>query len=53
MRTYNFMVTLIDAGLPYPNIESATKDADEWAAELANLHICTVYEVRVEEDIND
>jgi hypothetical protein len=50
MKLYTFELTLTDSGLPYPNIESAKKDAEEWAKDLADSENCTVSQVKVVED---
>ena len=50
MKLFTFTVTLIDSGLPYPDLTSAQKDADEWAQEIAQTETCTVAEVKVTED---
>lgn len=47
MESYTFIVTLMDSGLPYPNKESAQKDADEWAKGLGDQENCMVAEVKV------
>jgi hypothetical protein len=49
-KLYTFQVTLIDSGLPYPNMEEAEKDAKEWANELAQTENCQVAQVLVTED---
>jgi len=49
MKLYNFTIRLMDTGLPYPSIESAKKDAEEWAAEIAQTENCTVVDVEVME----
>lgn len=45
-----FTVTLCDTGLPYPDNESAQKDADEWAQGIADMENCMVAKVTVTEE---
>jgi hypothetical protein len=39
----------MDTGLPYPDLESARKDADEWAHSIADSENCMVVDVEVME----
>ena len=52
MKTYMFVVTLIDTGLPYPDEESAMKDCREWAEEMSQTEGCEIalIEVKCEDD---
>jgi len=50
MPNYTMTITLMDSGLPYPNKESAKKDAEDWATELAEGENCMVAKVEVTED---
>jgi len=52
METYTFIVTLVDSGLPYPDKESAQKDADEWAQGLGDQEMCQVAEVKVQREVD-
>jgi hypothetical protein len=50
MPNYTFTIVLMDSGLPYPDLKSAKKDAEEWATEIAQSENCLVASVKVEED---
>lgn len=50
MKTYKFIITLYDSGLPYPNKVEAQKDADIWAKEIADTENCQVADVQVDEE---
>lgn len=50
MKTYKFIITLYDTGLPYPDRASAEKDADEWAQGIADTENCLVADVQVDEE---
>lgn len=52
MDNYTFTVTLIDYALPYPSMESAKKDAEEWAKEIAVTENCIVGEVKVTKEVD-
>jgi hypothetical protein len=52
MKTYKFIVTLYDSGLPYPSREEAVKAADEWAAGLADQENCQIADVQVDEEVD-
>jgi hypothetical protein len=52
MDNYTFIVTLVDSGLPYPDKESAQKDANEWAQSLGNQELCEVAEVKVQREVD-
>lgn len=53
MKSYSFIITLVDTGLPYPDLESATNDAKEWADEIAVGENCMVAKVEVQEETDD
>lgn len=53
MKLYNFTIRLMDTSLPYPDYESALKDAQEWANDIADSENCMVVDVEVMEDAND
>jgi hypothetical protein len=48
MPLYKFIVTLYDGGLPYPDRESAEKDAWEWANEMSQSENCQIAHVQVD-----
>lgn len=50
MPSYTMTVILMDSGLPYPDKESAEKDAKEWGEGLAISENCMLAEVKVTED---
>lgn len=50
MKLYTFYITLTDTGLPYPDYESALKDADDWATGIADTENCMVSRVIVLEE---
>jgi hypothetical protein len=52
MKTYKFIVTLYDSGLPYPSREEAEKDANEWATNLAVQENCQIANVQVDEEVD-
>ena len=50
MKSYMFMVTLIDSGLPYPNKEEALKDCREWAETISHTEGCQIADVQVKDE---
>jgi len=50
MKSYAFIITVSDTGLPYPTREEAEKDAWELARNIADEHMVNINDVQVDQE---